>query len=195
MENMIFSWMVVEEAAAAAVYPILDTNVGFGLVGAVRFGDIGGEQERAALVDDDSSALWVIGDPFLLLLLLLLLLYVLNLGLSFEAPDPGPCAFSVPAFNGEYFSLMGGACLFTALSNLLLPTLFLLVVQQLPPLRYLILLLLLPFPRGSDIQYSPSHQTQHHLKLKTKPESLTHRSPLLSICTWIIAFDKWCTMH
>jgi hypothetical protein len=41
------------------------TNVGFGLVGAVRFGDIGGEQERAALVDDDSSALWVIGDPFL----------------------------------------------------------------------------------------------------------------------------------
>ncbi|KAJ6979667.1 hypothetical protein NC653_027729 [Populus alba x Populus x berolinensis] len=167
MENKIFSWMVVEEAAAAAVYLILDTNVGFGLVGAVRFGDIGGEQERAALVDDDRSALWVIGDPFLLLLL-----YVLNLGLSFEAPDPGPCAFSVPAFNGEYFSLMGGACLFTALSNLLLPTLFLLVVQQLPTLRYLILLLLLPFPRGSSIQYSPSHQTQHHLKLKTKLESL-----------------------
>ncbi|KAJ6886377.1 hypothetical protein NC651_026923 [Populus alba x Populus x berolinensis] len=166
--------MVVEEAAAAAVYLILDTNVGFGLVGAVRFGDIGGEQERAALFDDDSSALWVIGDPFLLLLLLLLLLrlYLLNLGLSFEAPDPGPCAFSVPAFNGEYFSLMGGACLFTALSNLLLPTLFLLVVQQLPPLRYLILLLLLPFPGGSAIQYSLFHQTQHHLKLKTKPESL-----------------------
>jgi hypothetical protein len=64
MENKIFSWMVVDEAAAA-VCVILVTNVGFGLVGAVRFGDIGGEQERAALVDDDSSALWVIGDPFL----------------------------------------------------------------------------------------------------------------------------------
>lgn len=62
MENKIFSWMVVDDCCCVC-NPV--TNVGFGLVGAVRFGDIGGEQERAALVDDDSSALWVIGDPFL----------------------------------------------------------------------------------------------------------------------------------
>ncbi|CAK7350090.1 unnamed protein product [Dovyalis caffra] len=146
MESKIFSWMVVEEAAAAVVgCLIFDTNIGFGLVGAVSFGDTDGGQERVVLVDDDSDAVWVITDLVLLLLVLLLLLYVLNLGLcfevgdgggdSFEDPDSDPCALSVPALSGELFSLMGGGCLFTTLSNLLLPSLFLLLVQLLlPPL-------------------------------------------------------------
>ena len=54
---------------------------------------------------------------------------LVKLGLCFEAPDSDPRAFSVPAFNGEYFSLTGGASLF----NLLPPNLFLVVVQQRPP--------------------------------------------------------------
>lgn len=144
MGDKIVSCVAAEEAVVVSL--IFDGNVGFGLLGFVYFGDIVDGQER--MLVDDADTLLEIGDRVLVFLLLRFLLHVLNLGLcfdvddddddgdnddSFEDPDSGPSAFSVPAFNGGHFSLVGGGCFFTTLSLRLLLNLFLLLVQLLPP--------------------------------------------------------------
>lgn len=154
MRSKIVSWVTVK-GVEVAVNLIFDKNAGFDLVE-----DIGDGQERVIVDDGRNVVVLVVGDDIVLLLLLLLLLpLVLNLRLSpddfvadvddvvvvdngggdddsLEDPDSGPCcAFSVPAFNEGHFSLVGGGCFFTTLSLLmLLPNLFLLLVQLLPPL-------------------------------------------------------------